>query len=256
MRRPLVAGNWKMNGTAGSIAELLENLLAGFPEACSVEVAVCPPFIYIPQVDARLEGTPIRLGAQNVANHSKGAYTGEVSPLMLKEFGCRYAIAGHSERRRHYFETDALIAERYACAIEHGITPILCIGETLEEREAGRTFEVVMTQLEAVLAKAGVTSLRQAVIAYEPVWAIGTGRNATPEQAQEVHRFLRSQIAEQDPAVAEEVRILYGGSLNAENAASLFAMPDIDGGLVGGASLKAEAFLAIIQAAQEAKGPS
>ncbi|MFN3920110.1 MAG: triose-phosphate isomerase [Methylohalobius sp.] len=249
MRRPLVVGNWKMNGTRSSVCELLEAILKGLPKGISVDVGVCPAYVFIPQAAEQLKGSPVLLGAQNVSDQEAGAFTGEVSAAMLKEFGCQLAIVGHSERRLLYRETDALVAARYQKAIEHGLCPILCIGETLEQREAGRTFEVVDAQLNAVLSQAGLESLTRAVIAYEPVWAIGTGHTATPQQAQEVHDYIRQKLAIQDRAVAERVRILYGGSVNAENAKELFAMPDIDGGLIGGASLKAESFLAIVQAA-------
>ncbi|MCX8049120.1 MAG: triose-phosphate isomerase [Methylohalobius sp.] len=250
MRQPLVVGNWKMNGTRESVRELLDDILAGLPER-GVEVGVCPPYVFIPQAAAQLAGSSVLLGAQNVADQDQGACTGEVSAAMLKEFGCALAIVGHSERRLLYGETDALVAARYQKAIEHGLCPILCVGETLEQRETGQTFQVVAQQLDAVLGRAGIDSLTRAVIAYEPVWAIGTGRTATPEQAQEVHDYIRQRLAAQDKDVAAQVRILYGGSVNAENASGLFAMPDIDGGLIGGASLKAEVFLAIVQAARK-----
>ncbi len=251
MRRPLVVGNWKMNGTRASVRQLAQDVAAGVSADTAVTVGVCPPYVFIPQVSEQLDGTPVQVGAQNVADQDAGAYTGEVSAPMLREFGCRLAIVGHSERRLIYGESDELVTARYQKAIEHGLCPILCIGETLEQREAGETFAVVDRQLEAVLEKAGVHSLNQAVIAYEPVWAIGTGRTATPEQAQEVHEHIRRQLAARDPDVAGQVRILYGGSVNADNAGALFSMPDIDGGLIGGASLKAASFLAIVQAAVE-----
>ncbi len=240
-----------MNGTRASVRELLEAILKGLPQGISADVGVCPAYVFIPQAAEQLKGSPILLGAQNVADQEAGAFTGEVSAAMLKEFGCRLAIVGHSERRLLYQETDALVAARYQKAIEHGLCPILCIGETLEQREAGRTFEVVDAQLNAVLSQAGLESLTRAVIAYEPVWAIGTGHTATPQQAQEVHDYIRQKLAIQDRKVAEQVRILYGGSVNAENAKALFAMPDIDGGLIGGASLKADSFLRIVQAVGE-----
>lgn len=251
MRRPLVVGNWKMNGSRESSRELADAIVSGLPAGCQVEVGVCPSYVFIPLVADALGNSGVLLGSQNVADQDSGAFTGEVSAPMLKEFGCRLAIVGHSERRQVYGESDDLIAARYQKAIEHGVAPILCIGETLEEREAGDTFKVVDEQLQAVLAKAGIKSLEKAVIAYEPVWAIGTGRTATPEQAQEVHAHIRQQLAAQDAEVAAGVRILYGGSVNADNASSLFAQPDIDGGLIGGASLKADSFLAIVQAAME-----
>ncbi len=240
-----------MNGTRDSAEKLASAIVSGLPAGCPAEVGVCPSFVFIPEVGECLGNSGVLLGAQNVADQDSGAYTGEISAPMLKEFGCRLAIVGHSERRQVYGESDALVAARYQKAIEHGVTPILCIGETLEQREAGNTFKVVDEQLQAVLDKAAVQSLNDAVIAYEPVWAIGTGHTATPEQAQEVHAHIRQRLASQDADVAAKVRILYGGSVNADNAASLFAQEDIDGGLIGGASLKADSFLAIVQAAME-----
>jgi triosephosphate isomerase (TIM) len=228
----LVAGNWKMHGSRASIAALLDALVEGNPtSAC----AVCVPFPYLAQVAARLRDTRIVWGAQNVSEHAQGAYTGEVSAAMLTEFGCRYVIVGHSERRQLYRETDAQVAAKFAAVRSAGMTPILCVGETLAEREAGNTEAVVARQLSAV-------RFADAVLAYEPVWAIGTGRNATPEQAQAVHAFLRQRV----PA---ETRILYGGSVKPQNAAEIFAMPDVDGGLIGGASLVAKDFLDIVKAA-------
>ncbi len=251
MRQPLVVGNWKMNGTRDSVRQLLDAIVAGVSADSPVAVGVCPPYVFIPQAAQHLSGTPVLLGAQNVADHEAGAYTGEVSASMLKEFDCKLAIVGHSERRSLYGESDALVAARYQQAIDHGLTPLLCIGETLEQREAGETFAVVDSQLDAVLEKAGIQSLSKAVIAYEPVWAIGTGKTATPQQAQEVHAHIRQRIAAQDADIAGQVRILYGGSVNDANAKSLFGMADIDGGLIGGASLKADAFLTIVQSAAE-----
>jgi triosephosphate isomerase len=212
-------------------------------------VGVCPAFIFIPEVAQILAGSSILLGSQNVADQASGAFTGETSGSMLREFGCTLAIVGHSERRIVYGESNELVAARYRQAIASGLTPILCLGETLEQREAGATLNVLEEQLGAVLSSAGVESLHQAVIAYEPVWAIGTGKTATTEQAQEAHAFIRARIARENPEVAEEIRILYGGSVNAGNAAALFSMPDIDGGLVGGASLDAAAFTTICQSA-------
>jgi triosephosphate isomerase len=239
-RSRLVAGNWKMHGSRGSNRALLEALAEQLGRKSTVEVAVCPPYTYFEQVSALLAGTQIGWGAQNISEHAQGAYTGEVSAAMVKEFGCRYAIVGHSERRQLYGESDARVAAKFAAAQAAGITPILCVGETLEEREAGRTEEVVGRQLDAVTK---VSSFQNAVLAYEPVWAIGTGRNATPDQAQSVHAFLRARLS-------GDVRILYGGSVKASNAAAIFAMPDIDGGLIGGASLVAKEFLEIVRAAQ------
>jgi len=237
-RTRLVAGNWKMHGSRESIRALLDAITAG-ADAAGAQCAVFPPFPYLAQVAERLRGTPIAWGAQNVAEHAQGAYTGEVSAAMLAEFGCRYVIVGHSERRQLYGETDAQVAAKFAVARTAGLTPILCVGETLAERDAGRTTEVVARQLGAVAFGGGV-------LAYEPVWAIGTGRNATPEQAEEVHAFLRGRLPRDTP-------ILYGGSVKPQNAAAIFAMPDVDGGLIGGASLVAADFLAILRAAAGAK---
>jgi triosephosphate isomerase len=243
MRTPLVAGNWKMHGTRASNRSLLEAVLAGIGGLAGVECAVCVPYPYLGETAGQLKGTALALGAQNLSEHAQGAFTGEVSAAMLKEFGCRYALAGHSERRQLYGETDAMVAAKFAAAAGQGITPVLCLGETLAEREAGRTQEVVGRQLEAVLRSSGKQSFEKAVVAYEPVWAIGTGRTATPEQVQEVHAFLRKQLP-------QSTRLLYGGSVKKENAAALFALPDVDGGLIGGASLVAADFLAIVHAAQ------
>ncbi|TMH44252.1 MAG: triose-phosphate isomerase [Betaproteobacteria bacterium] len=237
-RTRLVAGNWKMHGSRETIRALLDAIVA-VVDAAGAQCAICPPFPYLAQVAERLRGTAIAWGAQNVAEHAQGAYTGEVSAAMLAEFGCRYVIVGHSERRQLYGETDAQVAAKFAAARKAGLTPILCVGETLAERDAGRTTEVVARQLGAVAFTAGV-------VAYEPVWAIGTGRNATPEQAQEVHAFLRERLPRDTP-------ILYGGSVKPQNAAAIFAMPDVDGGLIGGASLVAADFLAILRAAAGAK---
>jgi triosephosphate isomerase len=237
-RTRLVAGNWKMHGSRASNEALLGALLREVPGGAGVQTAVCVPFPYLEQVAARLRGSPIAWGAQNVSEHAQGAYTGEVSAAMLREFGCRYVLVGHSERRQLYGETDAQVAGKFAAARGAGLTPILCVGETLQEREAGRTQEVVARQLDAVLSRA---AFEDAVLAYEPVWAIGTGRTATPQQAQEVHAFLRTRVAASS-------RILYGGSVKAQNAAAIFEMPDVDGGLIGGASLVAEDFIGIVKA--------
>jgi triosephosphate isomerase len=243
-RTRLVAGNWKMHGSRASNRALLEKILAGVGKAAAAQCAVCPPFPYLAQVAEQLSGSPVALGAQNVSEHAQGAYTGEVSAAMLVDLGCRYVIVGHSERRQLFGEKDEQVAAKFAAAKKSRLVPILCVGETLAEREAGRTEEVVARQLDAVLK---VGDFGSAVLAYEPVWAIGTGRNATPEQAQQVHAFLRKRIP-------SENRILYGGSVKAQNAGALFAMPDVDGGLIGGASLVAEDFLAIVEAAAAAGG--
>ena len=231
-RSRLVAGNWKMHGSRASIAALLDALVSENPGSC----AVCAPFPYLAQVAERLRGSAVAWGAQNVSEHAQGAYTGEVSAAMLAEFGCRYVIVGHSERRQLYGESDALAAAKFAAVRSAGMTPILCVGETLQERDAGKTEAVVGRQLGAV-------DFGNAVLAYEPVWAIGTGRNATPEQAQAVHAFLRKKVPSGTP-------ILYGGSVKPQNAAAILAMPDVDGGLIGGASLVAKDFLDIVKAAK------
>jgi triosephosphate isomerase len=244
MRKILLAGNWKMHGSRAMVSTLLEGLLAA-PGAESPELAVFPPFPFLAQTQSLLDGSPIAWGAQNLNPVAQGAHTGEVSASMLLEFGCRYVLVGHSERRTLYGESDEDVAARFVAALEAGLEPILCVGETLQEREEDRTQAVVQRQLQAVLDRCGVEGFRQATVAYEPVWAIGTGRTATPDQAQAVHAFIRGKFASRDDIIAGQLRILYGGSVNASNAADLFAREDIDGGLVGGASLKAEDFLAI-----------
>jgi len=251
MRNFLVAGNWKMHGNEAANRELVAGILAGAPACDRVSLLVCPPYPYLASVAAQLQGSAMELGAQNVSEHESGAYTGEVSPAMLADVGCRYAIVGHSERRTLYGESSTQVAEKMAAALGGGLVPILCIGETLEQRESGSTEQVVAEQLGAAVERNGIEAFGSAVIAYEPVWAIGTGRTATPGQAQDVHRYIRSVLAEQDASVAENVQILYGGSVKGDNAAGLFGMPDIDGGLIGGASLKAADFLAIARAATE-----
>ncbi|MBP1152682.1 triosephosphate isomerase [Methylocaldum sp. RMAD-M] len=234
-----------MNGTRESKKTLLTNILSGISETAPAEVGVCAPYVFIPEAAELLENKAILLGAQNVADEDEGAYTGEISAPMLREFGCDLAIVGHSERRLRYGESNQLVAARYKKALDHGLTPILCVGETLEQREQGNTFTVIDEQLEAVFDMAGVESLANAVIAYEPVWAVGTGRTATVEQVQEIHEYLRRKISEREPEVSASVRILYGGSVKPENARTLFGMPDVDGGLIGEASLDAESFLSI-----------
>lgn len=248
-RKPLVAGNWKMHGSLAGNAELLLGLRELLPVS-SADCVVCPPFVYLPAVGAALAGSAIELGAQDVCEQSEsGAFTGEVSASMLREVGCRYAIVGHSERRAIYGESDELVARKFAAALAAGLVPILCVGESLQEREAGATEAVVIRQLDAVINAVGVAALGRGVLAYEPVWAIGTGRTASPEQAQEVHACLRGRIAAIDVTIAGSMRILYGGSVKAGNAKDIFAMPDVDGGLIGGASLKAAEFAAIVAAA-------
>ncbi len=249
MRQPLVAGNWKMNGSRASVKELLEGIKNGMGSVAKAEVAVCAPYIYIPDTQSQLAGTEIAWGGQNLSTEASGAFTGEIAASMLLDFGCKYVIVGHSERRTLYGEDDALVAKKFGVALAAGLVPILCVGESLEEREQGITEEVVARQLDAVTEAEGVAALADAVIAYEPVWAIGTGKTATPEQAQDVHAFIRARVVQQDSGVAEGLRILYGGSMKPGNAAELLAKPDIDGGLIGGASLKAGDFLGICTAA-------
>ncbi len=249
MRRSLVAGNWKMNGSFESARNLVEGIKAGLGSVSS-DVVVCPPSVYISEVGRMLGSASIGLGGQNVSEHEGGAYTGEISPSMLRDVGCQYVIVGHSERRNLYGEDDAVIAKKTIAAAKAGLVPILCVGELLEERESGDTEAVVARQLDVLLGSAeGLKALSEAVIAYEPVWAIGTGKTATPEQAQSVHAFIRQRIAAKDSELAARIRILYGGSVKANNAAELFANEDIDGGLIGGASLVADEFLAICRAA-------
>jgi triosephosphate isomerase len=245
MRKILVAGNWKMHGSKDMVQGLLEGLLAGSRDEANVDMAVFPPFPYLAQVQSLLEGSAIGWGGQNLNPVEQGAHTGEVSGGMLRDFGCSMVLVGHSERRTLYGESDDDVADRFEAAQAAGLTPVLCIGETLEERENGATEAVVARQLDAVLDRAGVKAFADAIVAYEPVWAIGTGKTATPEQAQAVHAFIRDKFAAQDDIIAGQLRILYGGSVNGSNAADLFAREDIDGGLVGGASLKVDDFLAI-----------
>jgi len=249
MRQPLVAGNWKLNGNKQSVTSLIEGILGGIQDVKKAEVAVCPPYVYLPQVADMLKDSPVQWGAQNVSEHDSGAFTGEIAVSMLNDFACKYTIIGHSERRSIYGETDDQIVQKFAALKAAGIIPILCVGELLEEREAGKTEEVVGRQVDAVLNVAGIEQFKNTVIAYEPVWAIGTGVTATPEQAQEVHAFIRQRLAAKDSAVADGVQILYGGSVKPDNAAELFAKQDIDGGLIGGASLQADGFLSICYAA-------
>jgi triosephosphate isomerase len=246
MKKKLIAGNWKMNGSLAANQALLKGILSGLKDpAC--DIAVCVPAPYFAQCQALLATSPVELGAQDVAQHEAGAYTGEVSVAMLKDFGVRYAIVGHSERRQYHGETDGVVAAKAQRALAGGVTPIVCVGETLAERESGKTEEVVKRQLAAVIHLNG-HCISEIVVAYEPVWAIGTGKTATPEQAQAVHALLRAQLKAATPQ-AERIKILYGGSMNAANAAQLLAQGDIDGGLIGGASLKAPDFLTIISAA-------
>ncbi len=249
MRQPFVAGNWKMNGTRASARELVASIKEGESTITNAQVAVCPSNVYLADVEELLKGTSISLGAQNLADEEPGAFTGEVAAQMLNDFGCKYVIVGHSERRALYGETDEIVANKVAKAISHGLVPIFCLGELLEERQQNETETVVAKQLDAILAlEPGAGALRNAVIAYEPVWAIGTGMTATPDQAQAVHHFIRDRIAAQSADIAASVQILYGGSVKPDNAAELFSQPDIDGGLIGGASLDAASFLDICRA--------
>lgn len=250
MRQSLVVGNWKMYGSTASIQSLLDGIKQGIAQVQRAQVGVCPPFVYLQMVAELLKGTVIRWGVQNVSNEEVGAFTGEVAANMLTDFSCSYVIVGHSERRHIYGESSELVAQKFAKVQAANLIPILCVGELLAEREAGQTEQVVTQQLNAVLATQGIQVFQKAVIAYEPVWAIGTGKTASPQQAQEVHAFIRQLLAKQDAAVAETVQILYGGSVKANNAAEIFQQPDVDGGLIGGASLKADEFLAICQAAK------
>lgn len=252
MRQPLIAGNWKMNGTKASVERLLGGIVAGMAGIQRSEVAVCPPFPYLAMAEQALAGTVVRLGAQNVCTEEGGAFTGEVSAAMLADFGCRYAICGHSERRALYGENDLIISRKLAAAHGKGVKPILCVGETLEERERGDTDRIIAGQLDGIIDQGGIAVFGVIELAYEPVWAIGTGVTATPEQAQEVHAFIRERLASHDAGIAGNIRILYGGSMKASNAPELLAQADIDGGLIGGASLNAEEFLAIARAADEA----
>ena len=247
MRKPLVAGNWKMHGSVQSVAELCAGIAAGSNGLNGVEVLVCPPAVFIPSALQTLADTQVAVGSQNVSEHKAGAYTGEIAADMLKGVGCQYAIVGHSERRALYGESSETVASKFAAADSEGLAPIVCVGETLEQREQGATIEVVAEQLQAVIDCVGIDNVAAAVIAYEPVWAIGTGVTATPLQAQEVHAAIRQQLGE----AGNSTRILYGGSVKSSNAAEIFAQPDIDGALVGGASLDADEFLKICQQAEK-----
>lgn len=252
MRTPLVMGNWKLNGTKESVKALVEALVKPAAENSKVEVAVCAPAIFIGLVESLAKDSALKYGSEDVDVHTKGAFTGENSPAMIKEFGCKYAIVGHSERRAYHNETDQVVAAKFKAAQESGLVPVLCIGESLEQFEANKTNEVCETQLKAVIDACGIEAFNNAVIAYEPIWAIGTGKTATPEIAQNVHANIRQLLAKYSADVAAKVQILYGGSCNAKTAYDLFTQPDIDGGLVGGASLKADEFTVIIESATKA----
>ena len=247
MRQPLVAGNWKMNGSSESIRDLIDGLLSGLET--KAEVLVCPPSVYAQQVRELTADSIVKVGLQNASHELSGAFTGEISPLMVKDLGCEYVLIGHSERRSIYGETDEDVAAKFSALVDQGVVPVLCVGETLEERESGDTMNVVARQIETVLRAAGPERLANFVIAYEPVWAIGTGLTASPEQAQDIHAAIRELMAKHDQAMADRTRVLYGGSMKAANAAELMAQPDVDGGLVGGASLVAADFKAICHAA-------
>ncbi|PIE40658.1 MAG: triose-phosphate isomerase [Gammaproteobacteria bacterium] len=249
MRKPVVAGNWKMNGTRSSVDELMSGIKSQLTDSKAVDVIVCPPAIFIPQALSSAEGTCLQVGAQNAASTEKGAFTGEISPMFLADFGCSHVILGHSERRQLFAETSEQVAAKFELAQSCSLVPVLCVGETQEQREQSETFNVVSEQLLAVIDRVGVQAFSNAIVAYEPVWAIGTGLTATPEQAQQVHHDIRELFAQKDQQVADQLRILYGGSVKASNAKTLFECPDIDGGLIGGASLDATEFVAICQAA-------
>lgn len=250
VRKPLIAGNWKMHGSKSQVQSLIEGIQHGLTPTIHADVLVLPTFVHLNQVQNLIAHTPILLGAQNLHTGVQGAFTGEVSGPMLADIGCQYVLIGHSERRALFNEGLAIVAGKFKAALEAGLTPILCVGETLAQRESGATEKVINEQLMSVIEFAGIEAFAKAVIAYEPVWAIGTGLTATPEQAQEVHLYIRKLISQNKVDIAKTIRILYGGSVKADNAAALFAMPDIDGGLIGGASLDAKSFLAICQAAK------
>lgn len=249
MRKLLVAGNWKMNGSVDEAKALSAGLLTEVGDGASYDVAVFPPFVHIPAVAAQLQNSDLIWGGQNVSAQAKGAYTSEISANMLVELGCQMVLVGHSECREYGKESNELVAEKFKQALSAGLTPVLCVGETLEQREAEQTESVVWQQIQTVIDLVGMESLGKGVIAYEPVWAIGTGLTATAEQAQQVHQFIRSHLSKNDDIIARRMRLLYGGSCNGSNANALFSMPDVDGGLIGGASLKVKDFMAICQQA-------
>jgi triosephosphate isomerase (TIM) len=249
MRRPMVAGNWKMHGSQAANKALLDELESSLETEWPIDIAVFPPYVYLSDAVRRLKDGRMQVGAQDVCAEAGGAFTGQVGAAMLKDVGCTYVIVGHSERRRLNHEDDAMVARKFAAAQRVGLIPVLCVGESLQEHETGMTETVVGRQVDAIITMHGVAGFSAAILAYEPIWAIGTGRTATPEQAQTVHAFLRTRIAAHDAKMAGQLRILYGGSVKGGNAAELFAMPDVDGGLVGGASLSADEFLQICAAA-------
>ena len=249
MRKKLVAGNWKMHGGIEQNNSLLNKVVAGTLGADKATYAVCVPYPYLSQVSSLLKDTHISWGAQNISQHVKGAFTGEVSAIMLNDFFCHYVIVGHSERRTLYGEDSKIVSHKFKAALENSLIPILCVGESIDQREAGLTEEIVGEQLDAVIELVGVEALEHAVLAYEPIWAIGTGRTATPQQAQDIHSFIRNRVASHNTQIATKIQILYGGSVKANNATELFVMPDIDGGLIGGASLLPDEFISICMAA-------
>ncbi len=249
MTKPLIIGNWKMHGCLESNQTRIETLLASVEQYAGVDVVVLPPFVYLAQMAALLEGTPLAFGAQTMSEEEGGAFTGEVSAAMLQDLRCQYVLLGHSERRQYYGESNEKIVQKFIIARKFGLTPVLCVGESLLQREAHETFAVIKAQIQCIIDGLGVEALLGSVIAYEPVWAIGTGRSATPNMAQEVHAFIREYLVEQHAEVGQSIPLLYGGSVKPDNAQALFAMQDIQGGLIGGASLQAEAFMEIIHAA-------
>ncbi len=249
MRQPLVAGNWKLNGSLETISELVSGISNQLSEVTTAELAVCPPFVYLGYVQQLIDGVDISLGSQDCSDQDSGAYTGEVAAAMIKEFGCKYIIVGHSERRLIYGESSEIVAIKYEQVKKNNLVPILCVGETLQEREDGHTEVIIAKQLDAILDRLGIQGFLNTVIAYEPVWAIGTGQTATPDQAQEVHEFIRNKLDALNKDIAANIRILYGGSMKPNNAKQLLKQNDIDGGLIGGASLNAEDFIAIAVAA-------
>lgn len=251
MRKKMVAGNWKMNGSRRGVQALANQIKEGAAALTQINILLLPSFVFLGELEKNLADSVIAWGGQNFYLGNAGAFTGEVSASMLVDYGCQYVLVGHSERRQHFHEDVNLVAAKFKAAPQFGLQPILCIGETLEQRQANQTENILKQQLASVIEAASIDAFRHAVIAYEPVWAIGTGITATPEQAQEMHAFIRGLLAQYNPDIAQKARILYGGSVKADNAADLFAMPDIDGGLVGGAALEAESFLAICQAATE-----
>jgi triosephosphate isomerase len=248
MRKSFVGGNWKMNGTSASLTDLTQTMCQRFSSKSSMaEVILFPSFVYLPMIRSLLSGSAIKLGGQNLSEQLRGAFTGEISAAMLKDVGCQYVLVGHSERRHLYHESAELVAQKTKQALEHQLMPVLCVGETQQEREAGKTEPVILAQLEPVIMEVGIEAFKQMIVAYEPVWAIGTGLTASPDQAQTVHRFIRDSLAKLSAPIAESLRIVYGGSVKPGNAKALFAQSDIDGGLIGGASLKADDFFNICQ---------